>query len=393
MGASYQRQDGRIPHFFAPDLLHVDNGFDRVDMNPQYVMMVCRDYLWTGDLEFVKKNWSHVVRAMNNTQKLDEDGDGIPDSDTRRNTYDQWDLEGSPAYICSLWLGALKSAIRLAEDLHEVGHVQIWSELLTKASKSFVDRLWNGEYFNLWVSENGKDECCMSDQLSGEWYTGLMGLGHALPKEKIVKAIQAVHRHNFDYEFGLRNAMYPKGKAPRFKTHQNFQAAGNWTGIEYANAALMIELGMIEEGLEVVRSVHDRYQRTGRRWNHVECGDHYFRAMSSWTTLLALTGFHLDAPKQSLAIGPKIVGITAPWFSPTGYGVLNSKGDAIEMSCRKGGLKLKQIKLPARQKVANISLGSKVLASSARVDGEYLVVDLSQVVELEAGQKLRIVVS
>ena len=49
--------------------------------------------------------------------------------------------------------------------------------------------------------------------------------------------------------------------------------------------------------------------------------------------------------------------------------------------------------MPARQKVANISLGSKVLASSARVDGEYLVVDLSQVVELEAGQKLRIVVS
>lgn len=390
MGAGYQRQDGRIPHFFAPDLLHVDNGFDRVDMNPQYVMMVCRDYLWTGDLEFVKKNWSHVVRAMNNTQKLDEDGDGIPDSDTRRNTYDQWDLEGSPAYICSLWLGALKSAIRLAEDLQEAQQAETWRDLLKKATKSYVDRLWNGEYFNLWVSEHGKDECCMSDQLSGEWYTAMMGLGHALPKDKILQAVKAVHQHNFDYEFGLRNAMYPKGRAPRFKTHQNFQAAGNWTGIEYANAALMIELGMIEEGLEVVRSVHDRYQRTGRRWNHVECGDHYFRAMSSWTTLLALTGFSLDAPNQSVALDPKIEGISAPWFAPTGYGVINSKSGVIDLHCRKGSLMLKQVRLRGEHRSVKVSLGGKLVATTIKSDPEHLTIDLNQTVDLVTGQKLKI---
>ena len=390
MGAGYQRKDGRIPHFFSPDLLHVDNGFDRVDMNPQYVMMVCRDYLWTGDLEFARKNWPTIVRAMNSTQKLDSDGDGIPDSDTRRNTYDQWDLEGSPAYICSLWLGSLRSAIRIAQDLGETSQATVWTDLLAKASKSFISRLWNGEYFNLWVSDTGKDECCMSDQLSGEWYTGLMGIGHSVPHENIIQAIQAVHKHNFDPEFGLRNATYPKGRQPKFKTHQNLQAAGNWTGIEYANAALMIEMGMVEEGLDVIRSVHRRYIRTGRRWNHVECGDHYFRAMSSWTTLLALTGFRLDVPTGVVSFGPKIEGITAPWFAPTGYGVVVSKKRDLEVSCRNGNLPIKTLKLETSAKSAKISVDSKSIALTSVREGADLIVKFTEPLTVSTGQKLKI---
>ena len=49
MGARFQREDGRIHHMFAPDFAHVDNQFERVDMNQQFVLMACRDYLWTGD--------------------------------------------------------------------------------------------------------------------------------------------------------------------------------------------------------------------------------------------------------------------------------------------------------------------------------------------------------
>ena len=50
-GGQFPRANGQIPHFFTPDLSAVDRGFDRVDMNPQFVMLVCRDYLWTGDKE------------------------------------------------------------------------------------------------------------------------------------------------------------------------------------------------------------------------------------------------------------------------------------------------------------------------------------------------------
>jgi uncharacterized protein (DUF608 family) len=388
MGATYQRADGRIPHFFSPDLLHVDNGFDRVDMNPQYVMMVCRDYLWTGDKQYAKDNWSHVLRAIRNTQKLDGDGDGIPDRDTRRNTYDQWDLEGSPAYICSLWLGSLRAGIRLAEDLGETAQAEEWKALHGKAQESFVKRLWNGEYFNLWVSENGVDECCMSDQLSGEWYTGMMGLEHSVTSEKIKATLSAVYKHNFNAETGLLNATYPEGRKKHFRTHQNLQAAGNWTGIEYANAALMIEMGFVEEGLNVIRSVHDRYVRSGRRWNHVECGDHYFRAMSSWTSLLALTGLRLDVPNHTLTVEPKLGNIMAPWFVPGAYGLLVSNVYNLSLDCRSGSLHLEVLKLQKGGASLKVFQGRKAVPCQVNVDNNLATVKFDQPLVLEAGSSL-----
>lgn len=57
MGAKFQREDGRVHHFFTPDLSGVDDGYDRVDMNPQFVLLVCRDYLWTGDREYLARMW------------------------------------------------------------------------------------------------------------------------------------------------------------------------------------------------------------------------------------------------------------------------------------------------------------------------------------------------
>ncbi|MCR5689651.1 MAG: hypothetical protein K6G71_05305, partial [Clostridiales bacterium] len=70
MGAAFQREDGRVHHFFTPDLDHVDNGFDRVDMNNQFVLMVLRDYLYTGDTGYLEEMWPHVVRAMDSIGAL-----------------------------------------------------------------------------------------------------------------------------------------------------------------------------------------------------------------------------------------------------------------------------------------------------------------------------------
>ena len=64
MGAAFQREDGRVHHFFTPDLDHVDNGFDRIDMNNQFVLMVLRDYLYTGDRSYLEDLWGNVIRAM-----------------------------------------------------------------------------------------------------------------------------------------------------------------------------------------------------------------------------------------------------------------------------------------------------------------------------------------
>jgi uncharacterized protein (DUF608 family) len=321
MGTDFQRADGRVAHFFTPDLLHVDNGFDRVDMNPQFVMLCCRDYLWTDDKEYLNRVFPSVIRAMANTAKLDTDGDGLPDHDTRRNTYDAWNFFGAPAYISSLWLGALAAGARMAKDLGCHDLAESWLAILEKGKQSFDKVLWNGEYYSLWVDGEHRDECCMSDQLSGIWFSHLIGLGDILPPERVKSVLKTILKYNFSPETGLVNATYPPGRTPRPDAYMNAQASANWTGVEYAFASMLFDFDLHDEAIELVRSISDRYVRAGRVWNHTECGDHYYRAMSSWATMLGATGLKLDVPASLLIVRDDV---TAPWVSAKGYGTLES---------------------------------------------------------------------
>jgi uncharacterized protein (DUF608 family) len=231
---------------------------------------------------------------MENTALLDADGDGLPDRDTRRNTYDAWSFFGTPSYIASLWLSALLAAARLAEDLGRKAQAAQWRKVLRRGIASFEGRPGRSPgtppraarsrgvapAYSLWVDGKDRDECCMTDQIDGEWFTSLIGLGGCLPRERIVAALGAVMRHNFSPEEGLRNATYPPRTKPRLSTYQNLQAMAPWTGIEYAIGSMMFDFGLVAEGWAVVRNIHERYLRAGRYWNHVECGDHYYRAMS-----------------------------------------------------------------------------------------------------------------
>ena len=70
-----------------------------------------------------------------------------------------------------------------------------------------------------------------------------------------------------------------------------------WTGIEYAMASMMMEYGMAPEARQILSAVQDRYLRAGQPWSHVECGAHYYRAMSSWAVLLSASGFKVDVPQ------------------------------------------------------------------------------------------------
>ena len=73
------------------------------------------------------------------------------------------------------------------------------------------------------------------------------------------------------------------------------------TGFEHATAALMIYSGMVEEGVECIHNVRARYDGEKRSpWDEAECGHHYARAMASWTSFVAISGFQFDAAKASI---------------------------------------------------------------------------------------------
>ena len=312
MGAAFQREDGRVHHFFTPDLEHVDNGFDRVDMNMQFVLMVLRDYLYTGDGEYLDSLYENVCRAMDSIQSLDKDGDALPDYATKRNTYDAWNFSGTPAYISVLWLSALNAAAKIAEIQNDKKRQSKWSALLEKGKASLEERLWNGEYYNLWKNEEQTDECLMTDQLDGEWFLRAAGIGGNFTDERVRKVASRIFSENFDEEAGLVNASCPEGKHTALFTHKNCQAEAVWTGIGYVFASLAISAGMKEIADVIVKKIHDNQMRLGYFWDHWECGHHYTRPMSSWTTLNALLGLSVDSKNRVLRMRPKESLITLP---------------------------------------------------------------------------------
>ncbi len=96
--------------------------------------------------------------------------------------------------------------------------------------------------------------------------------------------MDTVFRNNFNPEFGVHNATAPKGGMDALAL-TNLQAGGLWSGIEFAFASFLMDHGRYTDGVKVVEAVHQRYLRSGQPWNHIECGGHYSRAMSSLDNL------------------------------------------------------------------------------------------------------------
>ncbi len=336
MGAAFQREDGRVHHFFTPDLDHVGSGFERVDMNNQFVLMVLRDYLYTGDTEYLRDMWPHVIRAVDSIGELDTDGDGLPDSGTKRNTYDAWNFSGTPVYISILWLAALKAAARIASEMGDTAHNKEWTGILEKGLDSLEKRLWNGEYYNLWVDGSEKDETLMTDQLDGEWFLRMAGIGGNLCDGRIRDVMKVIMKQNFDRDSGLINASCPEGRHTTLYSYKNCQTLAVWTGIGYAAAALCLSVGMRDESDAIVTSIHNNQSRLGALWDHWECGHHYTRPMSSWTTLNAALGLEIDFARRIIRLKPAADNITLPLCFPGFLGTAVIENGSVSIRAIEG---------------------------------------------------------
>lgn len=342
MGVPFQREDGRVHHFFTPDLEHVDNGYNRIDMNNQFVLMVCRDYLYTGDRGYLERMWEPVNKAMDSIGRLDTDGDGLPDYDTSHNTYDAWKFSGTPTYICVLWLSALRAAVKIADILGENDRRAYWNGILERGLVSLEERLWNGEYYDLWRrdDENGTtvDGCLMTDQIDGEWFLRVSGLGANLPDERVRAVIRRAFSSNFDPEQGLLNATCPDGKPMSVMTYKNCQADAVWTGIGYLFSALAMSVGLSDISDTVVKSIHDTQMRLGHFWDHWECGFRYTRPLSSWTTMLSASGMTVDVSAKKLSFRPYREKLTVPFAFDGVLGTVSFGGGTCTVKTISGSL-------------------------------------------------------
>ncbi|HVU68550.1 MAG TPA: GH116 family glycosyl hydrolase [Ktedonobacteraceae bacterium] len=368
---------GRIPHFFPATFAAID-AYHMVDLMPKFALQAWRDYQWTGDLEALRKLWPAVKAAMEHARRIDETDSGLlyhydhapQETAISSQTYDTWDFIGYSAYVSSIWLAALKATARMARVMDDPTYAQDMEEHFLRAQASMERLLWNGEYYDLWVDplSGRRNESCMADQVCGQLYASLLDLGDILPREHLRSACRAIFRYNRAQGRGLLNGALPEGKRADEPANwtlgdPRFQSDTVWSGTEYAVAVQMLQEGLIDEGLTILRAVYERYEQAGQTWDHQECGGHYYRAMTVWLVWLALGGIHYDAPARSLAIQPLMSAGTGHWRQPLVFpGFWGSlQYSQAERRCvftaQEGQISLDRLSLPGEIGPARVMLG------------------------------------
>ena len=229
------------------------------DLNSKYVLMIWRDYQLTGatDDAFLRSSWPAVKQAMEHLKQYDTSGDGlIQNGGFPDQTYDDWIADGESAYTGSLYLAALKATARMADKLGEPDAAKSYDSLEQRATTAYVSHLWNGTYFN--YAMKGQDtKAVMAEQLAGQWYADLTGLGDLVPKSMRISALHKVYDTNVRKfakgEMGALNGIAADGTL----LHSNDQIEEVWTGATFAIASHMIAEGLTDEGFATAKGINN----------------------------------------------------------------------------------------------------------------------------------------
>ena len=307
----------------------------------------------------------------------------------QHNTYDI-EFYGPNTMCGALYLGALRAAEEMARHLGDPD-ADDYARIFASGRARYDRELWNGEYYVQQIRMPEPHEVtkgqypqrhppaihpgedipryqygpgCLADQLLGQWFAHVVGLGHLLPAEHVRETARAIHRHNFrrsltthescqrayalNEEGGVLQCTWPRGGRPRYP----FPYADEcWTGSEYQVAGLLFYEGEIEAGCEIVRAVRARHDGVRRNpWDEFECGHHYARALSSWSLLLALSGFEYSAPAGRLRFAPRVAGdgFRCLFSAGTAWGTVELGAREATLTVEAGELRLRTLEIGDR---------------------------------------------
>ncbi len=384
------------------------------------VLKAYREHLMAPDRSFLEDNWPRIKKALSYSIRRDGNEDGLIE-DSQHNTYDI-EFYGANTFIGSLYLAALRAGEEMAEELGDVAFAKRVRRIYQSGRKLTLERLWDGEYFvqEVDLTKHPKFQYkkgCLSDQLFGQGWAHVLGLGHIYPPDKVVSALKAIWTYNWAPDVGPHNKAHPPGRVfadpgeaglftctwPKSKHLDNGVRYKNevWTGIEYQVANNMVADGLVTEALAICRGIHDRYAPAKRNpYNEVECGDHYARAMASWAVFTNLAGHRYHGPKGFVAFAPKITpeDFRAAFTAAEGWGTFAQARDGdrqIErITMRWGRLRLCELAFELAENAdavtVEIRLGDQAVAATSKTQGRQVTIALDKPVVVDQGQTLTI---
>ena len=307
------------------------------------IMQFYRDWQLSGDDEFLKRYWPKVKKSLEFCWipgGWDADKNGVMEG-SQHNTMDV-EYFGPNPQMGFWYLGALKASERMATYLGDKKFAKTCNQLFVEGSRWMDGNLFNGEYYEQQIQPpmtadnvapslmgitNGKNDIDLSspdyqlgkgvlvDQLVGQFFAHLVGLGYLAKEENIKTTLQSIMKYNYvenmashanfhrSYALGEESALlmaaYPIGRPE--KPFPYYTEA--MTGFEYTAAIGMLQEGQTEDGLKVIRNIRDRYDGKKRSpFNEAEAGHHYARSMVAWAAVLATTDFHYSAVDKSMTV-------------------------------------------------------------------------------------------
>jgi hypothetical protein len=356
------------------------------------IMKVFREWRISGDTQWLRGLWPKVKQSLDYCVSTWDPAHKGWIEEPHHNTYDIefWGPEG----MCtSFYLGALHAASQISKALND--EIPLYAELLQKGIAKAETDLFNGEYFhqriewknlraqnplenksmvgsyspeavNIFQKEGPKYQYgngCLADGVLGSWMALVCGVGQVLDRGKVSSHLKALHQYNLKHDLsdfanpqrptyacgnegGLLLCTWPKGGELSLPFVYSNEV---WTGIEYQVASHMMRLGLVDEGLDVVRTCRQRYDGQVRNpFNEYECGHWYARAMSSYALLFGLTGARYDAVEKVLYLAPTIRGDFHSFFaSGSGYGTVGVKEGKAFYEPKSGTLEIKEIRYQA----------------------------------------------
>ncbi len=352
-----------------------------------------REWKVSGDEGWLQSNWNAIKKSIEfawsktNEDQWDLDKDGVLEG-RQHHTLDT-ELFGPSSYLTGFYLAALKAGAEMAEHLGECETAKQYRRLFEQGKTWVNKNLFNGEYFHQqidvteknFLSRYKKDDKkfgsiekhywsqehrqlkhqiangCHCDQIIAQWHANLVGLGEIFDRRKTKKALKSIHKYNFkksmrdianpcrlfsmNDEAGLIICDWPKGDKPACPLTY---AEETMNGFEYQAAGHMIQEGLVDEGLEIVRAVRDRYDGEKRNpWNEFEAGSNYVRSMASFALLSALSGFEFDMTKKHIGFAPKVhhKNFQCFWSLEDAWGIYRREADKVYLKVQCGELMIR----------------------------------------------------
>ncbi|WP_430934663.1 GH116 family glycosyl-hydrolase [Saccharicrinis sp. 156] len=369
------------------------------------VMKFYRDWQLSGDDAFLKEHWPKVKQSLEFCWipgGWDADKNGVMEG-SQHNTMDV-EYFGPNPQMGFWYLGALKSAAEMAEYLGDKKFAKECRALFTEGSEWMDANLYNGEYYvqdiqppmsadNVapsLIGATGGDkstdftspdyqlgEGVLVDQLVGQVFAHLVGLGYLADQDKIKQTTASIMKYNYvdkmyshanfhrSYAIGDESALlmaaYP-GERPE-KPFPYFTEV--MTGFEYTAAIGMLQEGMTEDGLKCIRNIRDRYDGKKRSpFDEAECGHHYSRSMIAWAGVLATSNFHYSAVDKSMSF----TSLPGTYFWSNGYawGTCEVKEKEALFTVLSGSVKLDSFSLDG--------LGEKKLKGKIIFEGDEVAI-------------------